>query len=87
MAEQKFVKDPGRKVRVLDENHQPVDLHLYLGMRVKRGYRRGDGVLAILAGPVRHAKGMVLFFESREDYEDCVDRVWCASTHPPEGPD
>ena len=86
MPERKYVRDPGRPVLVLNQRtHRRIDLRSYLGRRIKKPYKHGDGVVVPLYGTVKGRKGPALFFQSSDDCEACIERRF-EQAAPTDGP-
>ena len=75
MPELKFIRDPPPRVHALDLQGQPLDLALFRGRRIKRAKRVGPGILAMVQGPCKGARGTPIFFATVADYEQAIERV------------
>jgi len=80
MPELKFLRRPARKIMVFDEHGQAVDLAALEGRRIKWARRQGRRILAMIAGPRKGMRGILLHFRCDADYEVSVRRVLKSET-------
>jgi len=75
VPELKLLRQPARDIMVLDEDGQPVDLAALKDRRVKWAKRMGRKIVAMIAGPRKGKRGILLHFRNTDDYEESVRRV------------